>query len=216
MLIVFGVFATAIVTALGNEKLPSGIAAGLCFFAAALGLIFSLLDRRNRDLVWIGEEVLTHLENDFIFAEPETIKNRRGKDIPFGILSSQRDEDGVRVGSIWLAWGNGFANFLRDLITWRSSEERLGWGERIDDAWRGKHRVWLPWIGILMFALFLTAGIWILKHGTSTGSFALSTWGHAGGFYHRRNKEGEELFTQAVWTQPREFLQELKAIPQIL
>jgi hypothetical protein len=163
MLIVFGVFATAIVTALGNEDLPSGVAAVLCFVAAALGLIFSLLDRRNRDLVWIGEELLTHLEKNFIFAKSEPIKSRRGKDIKFGILSRQQAEDRDRISNIWLAWSDGFANFERNLITWRSSEERIGWEERIDDAWRGKHRVWLPWIGIVMFALFLSAGIWILK-----------------------------------------------------
>src|SRR5258706_731665 len=66
MLIVFGVFATAIVTSV-DKGLPSWFIAFLCFVAAALGLIFSLLDRRNRDLVWVGEEVLTYLENQFIF-----------------------------------------------------------------------------------------------------------------------------------------------------
>src|SRR5690348_4185358 len=67
MLIVLGIFASAIVSAVGNKELPIGFAAVLCFVAAALALIFPLLDRRNRDLVWLGEELLTHLEKTVIF-----------------------------------------------------------------------------------------------------------------------------------------------------
>lgn len=158
MLIVFGVFATAIVSAVGNEDLPSGFTAVLCFVAAALALIFPLLDRRNRDLVWMGEELLTHLEKNVIFGEGITIKDRRGRDIRLGILSRQAFEEEVRANNIWFAWGKGVGDVWRALSTLRA------WGEGIDDAWRGKHRVWLPRIGILMFVLFLAAGIWILKH----------------------------------------------------
>jgi hypothetical protein len=76
MLIVFGIFATAVVTAM-DKGLPSGFTATLCFTAAALGLIFSRLDRRNRDLVWLGEEVLTHLEKNCIFGEGKKSKIAR-------------------------------------------------------------------------------------------------------------------------------------------
>jgi hypothetical protein len=156
MLVVFGVFATAIGSTVG--RLPSGFTAVLCFVAAALGLIFPLLDRRNRDLVWLGEELLTHLEKNFIFGEGITIKDRSGKDIRLGILSRQSFEDDDRAKDFWLAWGKGVGGIWCAWSTWRA------WGKRVDDGWRGKHRVWLPTVGILMFVLFLAGGVWILKH----------------------------------------------------
>ena len=156
MLIVFGIFATAIVSSV--DKVPSGFTAFLCFVAAALGLIFPWLDRRNRDLVWLGEEVLTHLEKNFIFGEGITIKDRKGKeDIRFGILSRQSFEDNDRANNFWLAWRNDVGDTWDSLITWRD------WGERVDNAWYGTHRVWLPSVGYLMFAIFLAAGIWFLR-----------------------------------------------------
>jgi hypothetical protein len=156
MLVVFGVFATAIGSTVG--RLPSGFTAVLCFVAAALGLIFPLLDRLNRDLVWLGEELLTHLEKNVLFGEAITIKDRRGEDIRLGILSRQSFEDDTRANNIWYAWGKGVGDTWRAWSTWRAC------GKCVDDAWHGKHRVWLPLVGFLMFALFLGAGVWILKH----------------------------------------------------
>jgi hypothetical protein len=95
MLIVFGVFATAIVTALGSKDLPSGVAAVLCFVAAALGLTFSLLDRRNRDLVWIGEEVLTHLEKNFILPNPNRSRVATAKTSSLGFYLVNRPKIGI-------------------------------------------------------------------------------------------------------------------------
>jgi hypothetical protein len=157
MLIVFGVFATAIVTSV-DKGLPSGFIAFLCFVAAALGLIFSLLDRRNRDLVWVGEEVLTHLENQFIFFPAETIRDRKDKkDIRFGILSRRSEEENDRAKDFVLAWRKD----LREL--WASLNTRRDWGEAINYAVYGAHRIWLPSVGYLMFIMFLAAGIWFLR-----------------------------------------------------
>jgi len=156
MLIVFGVFATAIVTSV-DKGLPSWFIAFLCFVAAALGLIFSLLDRRNRDLVWVGEEVLTYLENQFIFPA-QTIRDRKDKkDIRFGILSRRSEEENARANDIRLAWRND----LREL--WASLNTRGDWEEAIDHAMYGAHRIWLPSVGYLMFVMFLAAGIWFLR-----------------------------------------------------
>jgi hypothetical protein len=152
MLIVFGIFATAIVSAV-DKGLPPAVTAILCFVAAALGLIFPLLDRRNRDLVWLGEEVLTHLEKNFIFGEYIEIKDREGKDIRLGILWRQKVENDERKDNILLAWGRDVGDTWRALSTWRA------W----DDAWHGRHRFWLPCVGLSMFALFLAAGVWILR-----------------------------------------------------
>jgi len=44
----------------------------------------------DRDLVWLGEEVLTYLEKNCIFGEGIKIKDRKGKDMWFGILSRQK------------------------------------------------------------------------------------------------------------------------------
>jgi hypothetical protein len=131
MLVVFGIFAAGVVNALDKE-LPNVATAILCFIAAALALIFSLLDRRNRDLVWLGEDVLRNLERTSIFGEGIKIKDGKDKEIDFGILRRQDLPSGT---------GNGF----------------------ICDAWRGKHRVWLPLIGLLIAVLFLAAGLLILR-----------------------------------------------------
>ena len=68
MLVVFGIFAAGIVNAL-DRQIPHRLIAGLCFIAAALAVIFALLDWRNRELVWLGEDVLMHLEREAIFGK---------------------------------------------------------------------------------------------------------------------------------------------------
>jgi len=61
MLIVFGIIVAGIVNASRNGTHASAIAF-LCIVAGVMSLIFILLDRRNRDLVWLGEDVLMDLE----------------------------------------------------------------------------------------------------------------------------------------------------------
>src|ERR1700691_3702810 len=56
MLVVLGIFLAGIITGLNKELSHLG-AAILCFIAAGLAVIFARLDRRNRDLVWLGEEI---------------------------------------------------------------------------------------------------------------------------------------------------------------
>ncbi|MGB8279029.1 MAG: hypothetical protein WCF20_14015 [Methylovirgula sp.] len=60
MLVATGIFATAVATA--YVKSSSRLAFWLCIAGALVAAIFSLLDRRNRDLIWRGEEVLIELE----------------------------------------------------------------------------------------------------------------------------------------------------------
>jgi hypothetical protein len=140
MLIVFGIFAAGVVNAL-DKNLPTVAIVGLCFFAMVLAVIFMLLDRRNRDLVWLGEDVLMDLERKAIFGEGKKIKGRyKGRydvEIDFGILWRQALEArrSPKLGPI--------GNYLRD-------------------ACLGKHRIWLPLIGGLIGVLFFAAGLWIL------------------------------------------------------
>jgi hypothetical protein len=86
MLVVFGIFAAGIVNAL-DKHLPKIAAAGLAIFAAILALVFSRLDRRNRDLVWRGEDILKKLESEAIFEPGETFRDRFGVDVPVSILN---------------------------------------------------------------------------------------------------------------------------------
>lgn len=131
MLIVFGIFAAGVVNAL-DKDLPTGATSILCFIAAVLALIFTLLDRRNRDLVWLGEDVLMHLERKGIFGEDVKIRGRYDTEIDFGILWRQ------------------------------ALEEKSANRGKICDVLRGKHRVWLPLVGYLIAALFFAAGLFIL------------------------------------------------------
>ena len=150
MLVVFGIFAAGIVNAL-DKHLPNLVTASLCFSTGLLALIFALLDRRNRDLVWFGEDVLMHLEREGIFGTGIAINGRYDAEVNFGILSRQALEEKVATDRIRAA--------LRDkgcgvpLIIW------------VRDAWRGKHRVWLPVVGYLIAILFFLAGILILRFG---------------------------------------------------
>jgi hypothetical protein len=143
MLIVFGIFATAIVTALDKPRLSREITVGLCVIAGVLALIFSRLDRRNRDLLWLGEDVLVELERKGIFGEDNEIDGRR-------IKTNGREEDRkVRFGILWR----------------QKAEERENPTGDIGSAIRGKHRLWLPWISYLFAVLFFIAAAFIWKQG---------------------------------------------------
>jgi hypothetical protein len=69
MLLAFGVLATALFTALHVSRAG---AVALCIVAALLAIIFALLDGRNRNLTWLGEDVLASLEPR-IFGEERSI-----------------------------------------------------------------------------------------------------------------------------------------------
>lgn len=149
MLLVFGIFAAGVVNAL-DKHLPNFVTAGLCFIAAGLALIFALMDRRNRDLVWFGEDVLMHLERDAIFGTDVKIDGRYDAKIDFGILWRQALEEKAATSRIREA--------LRD----RGCVPLIIW---LRDAWHGKHRVWLRIVCFLIAVLFFTAGVLILLYG---------------------------------------------------
>jgi hypothetical protein len=152
MLIALGIFATAIVNSVAY-KMASGFTAALCFVASVLALAFWFLDTRNRDLVELGEELLTDLDRNVIFGEGIAIKDRGGEDIQIGILLRQSVEDYARSRDTWPIWGKRV-----------QKKDWLAWVKRLlSDACHGRHRVWLRFVAILMCALFFGAGIWILN-----------------------------------------------------
>jgi hypothetical protein len=128
MLVVVGILANAVVGAL-EKKYPAGISMGLCGVGALLTLIFAKFDRRNRDLVWIGEDVLVELERKNIFGAGKKIAGRYGTQIDFGILSRQIEEETTAGGGL------------------------------CHDARKGKHRFWIPAVCYLIALLFVAAAI---------------------------------------------------------
>jgi hypothetical protein len=145
MLIVFGVFAAGVVNALHNQ-IPAGLVFTLCVVAGVLALIFMLLDRRNRDLVWLGEDVLMDLERETIFGEGKKIKGRYDREIDFGILWRQTLEE--------REWGQEFGK--QSSPNWRLIRSCL------HNVKLGKHRILLPGIGGLIAFLFFAEGGFIL------------------------------------------------------
>lgn len=91
MILVEGALATATATAYDTSHANTAVV--LCVTGAIFALIFAQLDRRNRDLVWLGEDVLVELERRVIFGEYEKIKDREKREIPFGILRRQAREE---------------------------------------------------------------------------------------------------------------------------
>jgi hypothetical protein len=130
MLIALGIFSTAIVSAIGSH-LAHRVTAILCFVASVVALVFWFLDTRNRDLVELGEELLTDLEKKVLFGEGKTFEDRSGKNVQLGILLRQSVEDKDRK------YGT-----LRAVIG-------------------GRHRFWLRFVAILTCGLFFIAGVWI-------------------------------------------------------
>jgi hypothetical protein len=156
MLVVFGIFATAIVSAV-NYRLPAGFIVALCIVAGVLGLIFPRLDRRNRDLVWLGEDVLMHLEKTLIFGDADQIKDRYGDPALFGILSRQEAEDWALnrrpLKVLFCLWAQKlFCLRAQKMRTW------------VTDAHLGRHRVWLPLVGYMMCVVFFLTAYWIWKN----------------------------------------------------
>lgn len=132
MLIAMGIFATATVNAL-DRNLPYVVVV-LCALSTVFALSFSRLDRRNEELVQLGEEVLAHLERTGIFGANTRIMDRGGNEIDFGILWRQElIERGI------------------DQSAFRS-------------ALRGKHRFWLRSLAYLIAAVFATGGLWVGTH----------------------------------------------------
>ncbi len=148
MLVVFGIFAAGIVNAL-DKHLPHKVIAGLCFIASTLAVVFALLDRRNRDLVWLGEDVLMHLERESLFGNLE-INGRYQKRVKFGILWRQALEERQATERIRTAMHE---KSCAPLVV------------ALRDVWRGKHRVWLPVLSCLVAVLFFSAGVFIWNWG---------------------------------------------------
>lgn len=137
MLVAVGIFANGVVGALDKRMAP--IAAGLCFVAGAVAIIFSRLDLRNQRLVEIGEDVLEGLEKSRIFAK---VENTAG-----GAISNNETADG---------------------ILWRKRQEdrKVPSSSRLEkllhDACVGKHRFWLRNVAYLLAALFFISAAGIL------------------------------------------------------
>src|SRR6202035_1212057 len=86
MLLTFGIFAAGIVNAL-DKHVPKVSIAFLAVIAGILALKFRSLDRRNRDLVWLAEDVLKKLESEAIFDQTQYIRDHWNEEVPWSILT---------------------------------------------------------------------------------------------------------------------------------
>jgi hypothetical protein len=125
MLLVFGILAAAVANIL--DKVPA-VALILCALAAIMAVIFALLDKRNRNLTWLGEDILYELECRYLFEPEQRVQSHNtAKDVRFGIFVRRSEEEAPR---------NPLAR---------------GWR----DARAGAHRFWLPAIAIIIGTAFL-------------------------------------------------------------
>ena len=115
MLVVFGVFATAVVATF-DKHLPFSASAALSLVAGLLAFVFVLLDKRNEYLVRLGEDVLVELEQRHIFGNLEEIDNRDSRRITFGILWRQEREDRDAGKGCWLNIRTGRHRFWLSAI----------------------------------------------------------------------------------------------------
>lgn len=165
MLVVFGIAAAGIVNALDQGKhIPPEAIAMLCFISSVVAIFFVLVDRRNRNLIWLGEDVLIHLERDDIFGTGKKIAGRKGKPVTLGLLWRQDAElnpQKVRQAPSAECRGQRSKLSIRSRLCDVSNYVR----ELFIDGWHGKHRVLLPTIGLLIALLFFIAGIWVLERG---------------------------------------------------
>lgn len=141
--IVFGIFATGVVTAI--DKGLADVAAILCLIAGSLAIIFSRLDSRNQRLLSLGEDVLAELEKTRIF-------------VGFPPIQTDRDPTNAPV---------------KYAILWREREEERPpanqpyYDQWWQDAWAGKHRFWMRKIAFILALLFFASasGIWHFRAG---------------------------------------------------
>lgn len=135
MLVVFGALTAAIVGAI-NSNAATALEVFLCMISALLALAFFFLDGRNQYLVRLGEQVLTSIEKDTLFAETET----------------SITPDGRRC--------------IYPGILWRQERERAETPPKcklLDNALKGKHRFWMRGIAVCFGLIFvaLAAALWI-------------------------------------------------------
>jgi len=121
MLVVMALFANAIVASYGH-KLSNYITIGLCVVAAIVAFFFSRLDYRNQQLVWLGEDVLAHLERERVFERATTrgrtiFSKNYGADADFqlGILARQKAEDSAQTSIFAKVWSGKHRYLLRTI-----------------------------------------------------------------------------------------------------
>lgn len=135
VILVVGALANAAVLAVNYGHL--GVAAVICFVGVIFSIAYFFLDLRNRNLTWMGEEVLTAIERDIIFGQDRRFTTRNAVPVTWGLLYRQhRDQD---VGT---------------------SHE--GWKPKLSEITEGKHRFWLPALALTFAITFAVALIMIL------------------------------------------------------
>ena len=136
MVVALGLFTTGICTMIAKDQRFGAIA--LCFTAGVLAILFAQIDRRNQRLVQLGEDMLGHLENEWLFPaianKTFEAHSERPNTVGYAILPREWQNDGVDT---------------RGTRLWK---EIRG----------GKHRLYLRVITYLMVILFFVGGVALL------------------------------------------------------
>jgi hypothetical protein len=117
MLIGFGIFATAIVSAIEKKLLLEAMV--LSGAAVLLAITFGLLDRRNRQLYVVAMDVLIDAEKTVVFGNEVQILDHKANSVDFGIarriaLEEKLDPAGLR--GKWEAVKQGRHRYLMPFV----------------------------------------------------------------------------------------------------
>lgn len=158
MIIGLGVLAGAVVSAI-NDGLERE-ASIICLFAILLGAAFFLLDKRNRRLYSVAQDVLIDAERTYLFGRDVWYEVANGKSAIFGIAqrTQPRQRDTGDTGDK-LDFSPDPNKEFPDLPGWRP------------EIARGSHKWWMPLVIAILMSLFLAVGLicafhWI-KYGNS-------------------------------------------------
>jgi hypothetical protein len=142
MLIGMGIFATAFVTAIDKKLvLESAVVSSA---AAVIGLVFYLIDRRNRQLYSAGMDVLIDAEKTVLFGDVQFL-DRRGKEQTFGVSRRIAIDDRPSTSEAQDSWRGKLKYRVRSYVD-------------------GRHRFWMPFIALGFVTLFAVAALraWLI------------------------------------------------------
>ncbi|MCA8906945.1 MAG: hypothetical protein KDA64_03495 [Rhodospirillaceae bacterium] len=141
------------------------------FTIALVGMLFSFcfgrLDRRNRELIWLSEDVLRELEKDFIF-KSSTMSFSRSIDGHKKLFRTTRSiltrdahdcVDGQGIGFRDITQQKGYFSSWFHVINSHKGEEGRLWRKQFVC---GHHRFWFPFVSsafLMLFFVFLIVSI---------------------------------------------------------
>lgn len=142
MLLAVGIMANAILISFKEKVFSAAII--LCGVGFLTCLIFSRLDRRNKELVHLAENMLVYLERTDIFGDSSYF-SKRGRRI-IGVDETSEGEPARDRAPFGLLWHQDRYYDQPDNVY------KKAWIYR---AWGGQHRIWIPLTSYMFAFVFL-------------------------------------------------------------